>query len=126
MSCFVVSDYHVDALVSWAEIHNSSGLRLFGDAPALAAALAAANRAAYKDRYGEEGDTKPAYIPRDVRRMSPVQVLKACNCLDYQCSDWTLWEHSISRRALDIIKDLAVSRLPGYDEADWALDEVAA
>ena len=122
MSCFVVSDFHVDAIVSWAEMHNSSAVRLFGDA----AALAAANRAAYQDRYGEEGDTKPAYIPRNVRGMSPVQVLKACDCLAYQCSDWTLWENSKACRALDWIKDFAVSRLPGYDEAAWTLEDIPA
>ena len=49
MSCFIVSDYHVSALVAWAIRH---GLDLDASPDAVAHELASANRAAFNERYG--------------------------------------------------------------------------
>ena len=48
MSCFIVSDYHVSALVSWAVAH---GVDLDASPDAVAHMLASANRRAYSERY---------------------------------------------------------------------------
>jgi hypothetical protein len=74
-----------------------------------------------------------------------VAIVKACDCLDYQASDWTSWEGSDANRHLAAIRRAAVTlafgsmraaaaaladpgqhairELPGYDAAPWCLDE---
>ena len=126
MSCFVVSDFHVNALVSWAVLHRAPAF-FGGLGPrTLAAILAEANRAAYRSRYGEQPEPAAPYQSQDVRGLSPVQVIKACDCLEYQCSDWSEWQGSTAERALARIRQHAICALPGYDEAAWALEEVTA
>ena len=127
MSCFVVPDYHVDVLVSWAVLHKAPAF-IEGMGPrTLAAVLARANRAAYRARYGDPCEEPEPYRPRDAQHLSLAQVVKACDCLDYQCSDWSEWEDSTAQRALARIREHAVRlALPGYDDAAWSLDEVAA
>lgn len=127
MSCFVVPDYHVDVLVSWAVLHKAPAF-FDGLGPrTLAAVLAEANRAAYRERYGEQPEPAVPYQCPDARALSAVQVVKACDCLEYQCSDWSEWRGSPAERALARIREHAVRLgLPGYESADWVLDEVAA
>lgn len=126
MSCFVVPDFHIDALVSWAVANHASAFIDGLDPRGLAAELHLANCAAYRERYGENGGEEYRYTFRpEVRTMPAVQVLKACDCLAYQCSDWSGFEGSVADRALARIKDRAVALVPGYSAAAWALEEVA-
>lgn len=127
MSCFVVPDYHVDVLVSWAVLRGAPAF-IEGLTPrTLAACLARANRAAYRARYGEQCEDPAPYRHPDAQRLSFTQVVKACDCLDYQCSDWPDWPDSVAQRALSRIREHAIRlALPGYDDAAWTLEEVTA
>lgn len=142
MSCFVVSDFHVNALVAWALRHGA----IVGISPdALAHMLACANRAAYAERY--DGDPVEPFegFDRSVdpSHLAPVAIVKACDCLDYQASDWGHWYGSEPSAHLAVIRARAVSlalaahritpgpnaggldygrELPGYDAAAWHLD----
>ena len=141
MSCFVVNDYHVNALVAWGLRHGA----ILGISPdALAGMLAGANRAAFAERYeGRYADEVSPYegFDRSVdpSHLVPVAVVKACDCLDYQASDWTAWDASEAAAHLVAIRATAqaaclggryypepLSTLDGYDAAAWCLDEVAA
>ena len=146
MSCFIVSDYHVSALVAWA---IRQGLDLAASPDAVAHELASANRAAFNERYG--GRYQMEFEPfggldRSAgAELLPVAIVKACDCLDYQACDWTSWESSDANVYLDAIRRAAVTlafgsmraaaaaladpgqhairELPGYDAAPWCLDE---
>ncbi len=145
MSCFVVNDYHVNALVAWGLRHGA----IVGTSPdALAHMLACANRAAYAERYQDDDQVEPfAGFDRSVdpSHLVPVAVVKACDCLDYQCSDWSSWSgigsepaaHLAAIRAAALGLALAGHgiaagpnaggleygrELPGYDAAAWHLD----
>jgi hypothetical protein len=137
MSCFVVPDFHIDALVSWTigrEIHT----RGMGRAT-LARTLAAANCRAYQERYqdpGTPGDYRGFSIV-DVSHLDPLAIVKACDCLDYQASDWTGWRASDACAVLEAIRAAALHLaagdyqgnaydLPGYRAAAWTLEGVAA
>ena len=136
MSCFIVSDYHVSALVAWAIRH---GLDLDVSPDAVAHELASANRAAFNERYGGryQMEFEPfAGLDRSAgAELQPVAIVKACDCLEYQASDWSSWEGSDASVYLDAIRRAAVTladpsgvatsgrALPGYDAAPWALDE---
>lgn len=136
MSCFVVSDFHINALVSWAE---SQRLDLDYSPAVAAELLAVANRRAYSERYrGETSDPFGGYRREDIGEAVPVEILKACRCLEYQASDWGAWDASEAARVLRIIEEAAMRELaevygrpavhdnggrnlPGYDAAAWEL-----
>jgi hypothetical protein len=127
MSCFVVPDFHIDALVSWA-IANHAGAFIGGLTPAaLARELHCANCVAYRERYGDDvGESYTFTMRPEVHAMPPVQIIKACDCLDYQCGDWTDYPGSIAERAVEQIRRTATYALPGYRAAAWTLEEVTA
>ena len=135
MSCFIVSDYHVSALVAWAIRH---GLDLDVSPDAVAHELASANRAAYSERYQGRDPCDPfGGLDRSAgAELQPVAIVKACDCLEYQARvAWSSWEGSDASVYLDAIRRAAVTladpsgvatsgrALPGYDAAPWALDE---
>jgi hypothetical protein len=137
MSCFVVPDYHVSAIVAWAIRHQA----LVGiSADALAHELASANRAAFAERYeGRYQDEVDPFAGLDRSAgadLAPVAIVKACDCLAYQATDWTGWDPSEAAAHLAAIRAVALHRaaggvwqgpdaynLPGYDAAAWCLDE---
>jgi hypothetical protein len=140
MSCFVVPDFHVSALVSWAVAH---GVDLDVSPDAVAHMLASANRRAYSERYAGRYDSELAPFGGLDRSagvdLAPVAIVKACDCLDYQASDWSRWNDSDPFGYLVAIRRAAVAladpagrasasgrALPGYDAAPWCLDGVAA
>ena len=127
MSCFVVPDYHIDTLVSWA-VANHAGAFIDNLSPReLAAELWLANATAYNCRYGEVvGESYTFTMRPEVHAMPAVQILKACACLDYQCSDWTDYPGSVAQRAIERIRDHAITYVPGYRAAAWTLEEVTA
>jgi hypothetical protein len=137
MSCFVVNDYHVNALVAWAVRH---GVPMAGISPdALAHELASANRAAFAARYAiaqpfEGFDFELV----DAAHLVPVAIVKACDCLEYQASDWPSWRESDAAIHLAAIRADALAmvhngrrpplgvndyELPGYRSAAWELSE---
>jgi hypothetical protein len=135
MSCFVVSDFHISAIVAW-------GVRcraVVGISPdALAHELATANRAAFAERYaGRYADELSAFEGLDLSAgadLLPVAIVKACDCLSYQACDWSLWEGCEASAHLAAIRAAALYRAaggvwqgsdayrpPGYDAAAWTL-----
>lgn len=131
MSCIMVNDFHLDALVTWGAAHQASWYRasegrhvdMRGNEPAAAELLHAANAAAFRERYPRDAEPIPPhrYRARAVAWLPAVQAVKACDCLAYQCSDWTGWPESEAFRVLDAIRDAAIQRLPGYSAAAWEL-----
>ena len=136
MSCFVVSDYHVSALVAWA---IRQGLDLDASPDAVAHVLASANRRAYSERYAGRYDSELVAFGGLDRSagadLVPVAIVKACDCLDYQASDWSRWDDSDASGYLAVIRRAAVTladpaaaaasgrALPGYHAAAWELHE---
>jgi hypothetical protein len=137
MSCIVLSDYHVSALVAWAVAH---GVDLDTSPDAVAHMLAGANRRAFSDRYAGRYDSELVPFGGLDRSagvdLAPVAIVKACDCLDYQASDWSRWTDSDAfgymctiRRAAVALADPAGNpsapgrSLAGYDAAAWTLDE---
>ena len=110
MSCFVVSDYHVSALVAWA---IRQGVDLDASPDAVAHMLASANRCAYSDRYAGRFDAELVPFGGLDRsagaELLPVAIVKACDCLDYQASDWSRWDDSDAFGYMVAIRRAAVA-----------------
>lgn len=137
MSCFVVPDFHVSALVAWGA---RAGVLPDAVSPdALAHELASANRLAFSERYsGGLGTVDPfGGLDRSAGvALDAVAIVKACDCLAYQASDWSGWNESEAAAHLAAIRATAQAQclggryypeprrdLPGYDAAPWCLDE---
>lgn len=77
------------------------------------------------------GEDAGPFIPEDTKfrvawarfqarhRPDPVQVLKAAECYRYQCNDGDTWRDSEAEAFTEALMNLATSRLPGYQEAEW-------
>jgi hypothetical protein len=147
MSCFVVSDFHISALVNWGARAGA----IPGISPdTLAHELASANRSAFSSRYLGRYDSELVPFGGLDRSagadLVPVDIVKACDCLEYQASDWTCWDRSDIAAHLAAIRAAALAmalaglsiaarvnaggldygrELPGYDAAAWELVDPA-
>lgn len=54
----------------------------------------------------------------------PVQVLKSCDCLEYQSCEHPDWHASQALAFLDTLRKLAWTSLPSYDSKTWGAPEV--
>lgn len=143
MSAFMVSDAHIDALVSAALFGDRDGRGLAwywdrgpgGDprrsrridhenAAEAGRMLIAANAASVAYRYhGSERsavtrDYRPRWVPMPY---DPVAVLKAAQCFEWQACEHPGWHGSEAQAFCAYLKEQFVTRLPGYDKAPWAV-----
>ena len=55
--------------------------------------------------------------------LEPVQVLKACNCYEYQSCEHEGWKTSEARAFIEALRSEAIRALPGYETAQWEVRE---
>lgn len=138
MSAFVVTDYHINILVNWAaNRHGCDAVSYYWnrahrdvrhDTARIASVLYAENVRSVNARYK---NCEPAHGFKFRRmglgylKITPVQIIKACHCLAYQSCEADGWEDSEAKAILDGIEAAAVRSLPGYADANWALQEGA-
>lgn len=130
MSCYVVSQKHISAILRWACRNNLKAG--WGGNPSRYAyqpgqeqeafdLLYAANVKSVNERYNETSiESGPSYLSY-APELTPIEVIKACDCLAYQCDEWSGFEGSDADRILRSIKEAAIQRLPGYDAASWSI-----
>ena len=53
----------------------------------------------------------------------PVEILMACDGLEYQSCETEDWEETIAYQILNAIRSSAIQQLPGYDEAEWSIED---
>lgn len=126
MSAFIVSDKHINTLVSYG-ILNGVGFR-FGetfssiaqDPQAAAATLHAANVVSVNRRY-QRCET-PDFTFRSVAVLpDAITILKACDCFDYQSCEVDDYDNTIGAAIIRAIRGSAIRSLAGYDRAPWGL-----
>ena len=142
MSAFLVSDSHLDAIVTVAlfgvsEAPAKSGqwhLPWFGNpsrrvdlynANALGEMLLRENEASIRARYpSDKTPPAPAYVytVRFLPLISAVAALKLLSCYAYQACEHDGWESSAAKRFCDSLRGSLIACLPGYDAAPWSLD----
>jgi hypothetical protein len=124
MSAFIVSEYHIDFLITAAirlEVLRDDD---FKAASEVGQQLVNENYASCNYRYSGEYGTPEQYTftPSKLQTMRPtpaVAVLKAIDCLDYQSCEHKGWETSDAKEFLAQLQGAAISALPGYEEAAW-------
>lgn len=136
MSCFIVSHYHINTILTFAAAQPNPTLWVActeydlgntRDASAIGALLHAANVASFQQYYTDRLFTiRPFTFQRQARVCAPVQCLKALECLEYNSDSLPEWATSPAKEALEAIKLEAIHALPGYEAAWWeALDTPA-
>lgn len=135
MSAYVVSDSTINAIVTYAA---SIDARYFWQGEScpielheqhVAGLLYTANVESVNHRYREDDPsdgfefkayTKPL-APK--RELVPVHVLSLINCLEYQSCELPQWETTIAKAILTGIREAAIRRLPGMDNAPWGIND---
>ena len=146
MSAFLVSEVHIDSLVRFGvnvrgsvyipvELYKIEGRTIRPD-PRLdfddnrwlfGRILYEGNVAGVRARYGDDPDMIWYQWPSSTRyltgfeNISPVQVLKGCDCYEYQASEWPEYEGSAPQRIINALRSYATEKLPGYFAADWEI-----
>jgi hypothetical protein len=132
MSIFTISDKHINALVRAAmEFTGGSFLDFtiyicdepihYDDPNKMGQVLIDLNRYLVNWKYRE--NNKPVrYKYQQCKLLSPVQILKACDCYDYQNCNVGVYESTEAGKIIDEIRRFYISVLPGYDEAKWHIE----
>jgi hypothetical protein len=136
MSAFIVSHAHINALVSAmldARMSYWTGQdRVYvtrANAEEVGRILLAENVRSVTHRYGgrlDDDEQNAAALYRFAyagRPRSPVQLIKAVHCLDYQSCETEDWESSIAWRICQAILANATTKLPGYETAAWEITD---
>ena len=95
----------------------------------VAQALWDENKKSVVERYGDSEEL-PGPIGEDFviteedfkmcwLNVEPVQVLKACNCFEYQACEHREWPDSFAYAFIQALIDRYIGKLPGYDDAKW-------
>jgi hypothetical protein len=134
MSAFIVNKEHIDALVNYMVTHKVSywtgservNVTRF-NAEEVGRILLDENVRSVNHRYCDrtDADEKNAAsdyrFSRSSRSFSPVQIIKAVHCLDYQCCETDDWETTLAHKICQEILSAACHALPGYEQAQWGI-----
>ena len=62
-------------------------------------------------------------VVTDVRIPTPIEVLKALSCYEYQSCEHDTWEASAAHAFCEALRHVTISRLPGCEAAPWAWND---
>lgn len=128
MSCFVVSNEHICAIVSfaskqrWLRYGRGENSLKLNDTKAIdKVCKALKNRNVqsfnfrYDGRYSEEV-TPDITFNGDFKDLPAMQIVRLVECLSYNCSDHPEFANSDEEIFLESVKNNAIRRLPGYND----------
>lgn len=132
MSAYLVPDYHINALVSWAASrHGSNAVSYYwggrrrevrGDEKRIASVLFAENVRSVNARYKEADPAHGFKFKLVPNRLNPIDVIKACHGYGYQACEAEGYEESEAFAICAAIAQSAIRALPGYEESNaWCL-----
>jgi hypothetical protein len=73
-------------------------------------------------RYHEKTPCPTYSFKRNVTPLTPVELLKAVDCLEYQSCEHEGWNKSEAKKECERLRAIATRNLPGYNEAPWGID----
>ncbi len=130
MSCFVVSDEHLHALVTSAKMdrdfylyHEGKDFRIDSKAQAnlIGQALKAQNYRSYNTRYNDTDEKVPEYKFRESHDFSAVEIIKACKCYIYQACETEDYKSTLAIAFCEALINAQFHKLSGYEKADWEI-----
>jgi hypothetical protein len=130
MSAFIVSEKHIQAIVNYAvfkikDVYFANGgkldLRTPEDRNRLGQILWDANVESVNYRYTDNQPYHKFEFRPTSEIMSPVQMIKALRCLNYQSCEIDDWNNRTACRLIESLILGTVRFLPGYEEAEWEI-----
>ena len=132
MSAYVVPDYHINALVSWAAGRHGSGAVSYywggkrrevrGDEKRIASVLYAENVRSVNARYSESDAAHGFVFKRVANMLNPIDVIKGCHGYGYQACEADGWEQSEAFAIVAGITQSAIRALPEYEDSNaWCI-----
>jgi hypothetical protein len=129
MSAYVVSDKHINTLVTFGKLHRcrvyfgnpTKSLDFFDSADQIASILYKANVDSVNYRYNDSESADGFKYRTEGVYATPVQIIKACDCFDYQSCEVPDYENTTAAKLIDSIRRSAIRALPGYDSASWGI-----
>jgi hypothetical protein len=132
VSAYIVGDDHIDALLTYA-IDNKVGYYVNNgwvyiddrNVTEIGRILMTENERSVAHRYGDNRldemtgeETAANYKYRRWRKpLQALEVIKGCNCFDYQACETDDYDQSLAKTIVGAIRERAVYKLPGYDNA---------
>lgn len=132
MSAFILNEYHLRTMVEYAlaqrvnAYHKGKWYRSSdpGAADLFLTVLYRQNVRSVDARYQEGNEVESLrYRPTGRPAVSAVQMIKACNCYDYQACETDDYYETLAYAISDAIRAAAGRLVPGYEEASWVIDE---
>lgn len=133
MSAFVVTNNHINSILrafnyyasSWEVIETPQGdfkPNKSLDLQKMAEILLAENVRSVNHRYQERAKYGAITFVRSGNVLSPVETIKACDCYSYQSCETKDYAKSAANLIIEGIRGVVWHKLPGYDEAPWAIE----
>ena len=131
MSCYIVNDKHLSAIIRWACVNNIKAGRIGnpgryayqpGQEQEAVNLLHAANVRSVNARYNESTPLDGAVYDPPAPLLTPIEVIKACDGLAYQCDEWEFFEGSEAQTMIRDIQRHAIRQLPGHEAAKWSIE----
>jgi hypothetical protein len=129
MSAYIVSDAHINALVTYAAAHDVRFVHarelhhIKGNEEKIASLLYIANVESFNHRYREDGISTGFKFRRDRTQRTAAEILKACAGFEYQACEVDHYEETIGCRIIQAIRSAASRLVVGYEAAPWSIDE---
>jgi hypothetical protein len=129
MSAFEISDFHINAILSFANrdryIHVFDGLSFSttDDLQKMAEILRQQNTASLNHRYESQDKTRPITF-HFTRPITPIEAIKACSCYDYQAGETDDYGDTQAAKLIAYIRHSATVALPGWGDCQaWPLEK---
>jgi hypothetical protein len=130
MSAFIVTDTHINVLVTWAAANRITAYlgnpgktwHVYKNEQDAAQLFHTMNVLSVNYRYklGDPVGTI-SYKPTGLCLFRPIEIIKLCKSLEYQSCEYPPWGDSAAKQLLDEICRVAITKLPGYEEAPWSI-----
>ena len=134
MSCFVVSNFDIDILVtaySGLHPHGRKLLSLTAFGRELLRENIASFEACYRVHARPKGHDMRVEMARNLRQMrayrfvrrraKPAAIAKLARCYDYQACEHAAWEASTARAIVDALMARYPESLPEYEAMPWGI-----
>jgi hypothetical protein len=127
MSAYMVSDLHLNAIVTYASNNSVSvfiGNKWFDvrcNEQRIIAILETANKESLHVRYGDDDVTTGIKYKITDKYQSPMQIIKLCDCFNYQACEVNDYEHTPAAAIIKAIIHNAINNLPGYGDLEWSV-----
>ena len=130
MSAFIVSEKHITAMINSMIPHYSGDSTGYywdrkthyfnGNSQEIGQKLLEQNYRSVNSRYGKSIEA-PVYKGILSRTRSPIEIIKACHCYNYQSCETDNWQYTEAYAISKAIEAAAVRRIAGYEEANWEI-----